>query len=175
MVRSTVTKVLSGSYVWEVLVESPVEDGLLWLQGLLAPAGIWLCERQGEVAVRAAQSLTSAETVGQSLEITDADILGHPTVLWYDPAVPYAYNRYALRTNDEDDSDDSVLACTTLPPRDELLVDVTDRVFANEEQVRLDMLRRCDDYAHYPGEVITLSLRGAWWGLCPGDVIDLTT
>ena len=179
MVRQTVVKVNSGVYEWEVLVESPVEDGLLWLQGLLNRAGIWLVERQGQIAVRAAQSLSSTQPVAQHQEITDADIIGVPTVEWYDPGSAYAYNRFAVvsatATATPSGGTESVLPATTLPTREEQVVDLSDLVFTNETEVKTDVIRRCDDYSHYPGEVITLTLRSAWWGLCEGDIIPLTT
>jgi hypothetical protein len=171
LVRGTVMNV--SPYAWDVLVESPQQDGIGWLQGLLQPVGAFLVERQGQIAPRCAQDLSNAQPCGQDQTITNADIEGQPTGEWYDPQVPYAYNRLQFTGSGFNGvSEESV---TTLPVRDELVWDLSDRMFANQLNIHVNTLSRCELYAHHIGEVIRMTLSGTWWGLCAGDVIPLTT
>lgn len=161
----------SGGYTWTFAVDDPVPDGLLWFSALLAESGAGLAVRQGQIVAWAAQSLASYDLA--SFEITDADIVGYPTCDWYDPSAKYSYNRVYIETYTTRSS--SVLDGTVLPFRDEITYDLSDVVRSDESDVRLMLAGLLADWCHYPPEILSMTLRGALWGLAVGDVGFITT
>lgn len=69
------------NYSWELIAEEKVENGLSWWHQYALAAGIWACQRQGEIVVRALQDLNASTTrqyyglKETGLEITDDDII----------------------------------------------------------------------------------------------------
>ena len=161
----------SGSYSWKFAVDDPVPDGLLWLSSLLSESGAGLCIRQGQIAAWAAQTLASYQW--SDFDITDADIDGFVICDWYDESAKFAYNKVQIDTATNNAT--SIQSVTTLPARDEIVYDLSELVRDNESAVRTMLAGKLADWCHYPPERLSLTLRGALWGLAVGDVGYITT
>lgn len=171
---TNVVKVSSGTYRISVVIEEPIEDGLLWVQSMLAELGIWLVSVEGQISVRAAQTLTSTN-IEHPIPIGDA-LIGpneFPILACYDPASPYAYNRVTVQT--EDSSANTGATVTVLPVRDELVYDASGTIRENESVIRTEILSRIDDYGHHIPERLSLPIQGAFWGFAPGDVVRVSS
>lgn len=71
--NDAVTPAGVGSPQWNVYSTEPQEDGLSWLHGVLGPAGIFPCERQGLLTLR---SVSPAEVRHYTMTaVSDADLI----------------------------------------------------------------------------------------------------
>lgn len=172
--RDDVMTVSSGSYVWELAVEDEVEDAYAWLTGFLAPAGMFLAVRQGQLTVRAIQDSQTAAYVS-GLTITDADIAEVVSYEAFDYGHTPEYARaYVATGTGGASSTSSNLA--TLPARGSLSYDVSDRVWDNEAAIQADMTGRLHESASKVPERLVLRCAGLRLAqLTIGDVVDLTT
>ena len=173
-VANTVVKVASGTYNWEVLVEDPIADAWAWLSALLAEAGIWLVEHQGQVVPRACQDIRSAATVASMAEyvVTDADVVS-AALDWFSGDVGTEYTACTVYAGNSHNSSSLTTAVATLPVDWALEYDVSDRVIANEAEVIAEMLARMAPWVLDVPQDYEIVLPLVAWQLAPGDVTRL--
>jgi len=162
----------SGSLSIDLVVEEPVEDGLHYLGAILAELGIWVVQSEGQLSVRAAQD-PSSPAIEAAVSVDDSMLLDFPTVDLYDPQVPYQYNRVEVVS--ASGTTGTSQSASVLPLRDTLSYDLSAIVWSNEGEVRTEVRNRIDDYGLYIPERISLTIRGAFTGLTPGDFTRLTS
>lgn len=175
--RDTVMTASSGSYEWEVLVESPVEDGYGWLEGWLSKAGMAMTMRQGLMTIRAVQD-SQVAAYHSGITITDKDIA---EVLEYDAwdelgHVP-EYVRWHVLTSLGQTNVWPIAESTsaTLPQigTDETTLNLSDYIFSNWEPVANDVALRTQE--QYRGVPERLVLRLAGLRVAQGAVLDIVT
>lgn len=167
-----ITNPASGSTLWDVYSAGVVDDGASWLRGLLAPGGMWLCDRQGDITIRA------AEAVGQWAyeveSIRDEEIVEIRYSAW-DPTQPAEYGNLTIRASSGAgsgtllDSLDSRPAITTR--------EVTwPYCEENENEWALRGVARLAAYSSRVGESFEITLSG--WRLAhlaPGDHVIVSS
>jgi hypothetical protein len=169
----------SGStYVWDVVVEDPVEQGYAWLQNLLASAGAWLVIRQGLFAVRACQN--HVDTAGRPplqewTMIRDEEIMAIEWEAWSaDTPAEYALTKLYYGFAGTSFVATTGTTVSTLPGGDTMSRDQTG-LHASSDTGFGD-LHRLAIWDTDIGERVTLSLAN-WYAarLVPGDVIMFST
>jgi hypothetical protein len=169
----------SGStYVWDVVIEEPVDNGYTWLQNLLATAGAWLVIRQGAFTVRACQN--HIDIVGRAVLQEWTMIRGEEIVTldweaWSsDTPAEYASTRIYYGFAGTSFVATTGTDVSTLPGGDIMHRDQTG-LHASADTGYGD-LHRLAAWDTYIGERVTLSL-ASWHAarLVPGDVIMFST
>lgn len=168
-------------YDWEVLVEEPQENGLQWLQGLLADAGIWMVTRQGQISIRAAQDPVVSSSNSPRFAPTDFGFIKdeHIEVVedWqaFDSNVAFEAATSNVVT-DSSSSGFAELTLATLPGVEAVDHDISDRVFSNEAAIQAGDRARLGPWDLRVPE--RLVLRCSPWTqaqLVPGDLVYVTS
>ncbi len=82
--------------VWEVYSTEAQDDGLAFVQGVLGPAGMLLCERQGKITVR---GVNPSNVRFYDVErVTDADIISIDRQETWDSGTPLEYGYLSAQT-----------------------------------------------------------------------------
>jgi len=172
----------SGSYLWEIVVDAPITDGLAWLEGLLSDVGMWITTRMGLLTIRMAQDARSGFlTLAHGATIRDSDMLGEfddeqePEVGWFDSAVSFESQSVNVMGNGGNAVEFSA-GYATFPAGDVSSAILTDRLWSNVIPIcTLDAARLAQWRITVP-EMVSVSLAGLHWAaLCVGDVPLLTS
>ena len=172
---------------WEVIVLEGQTNAIGWLSGILAPAGIWIVARQGQLSVRAAQNLdeSSSDTFSPPLtaevSITDDDIeaiTNHD--LWHPEVSVEAAVSIVWYNSGHSSSNDAVfiteLSLNSLPGTTWASHDLTGVIFQAHADPATDVANRCHMWETRIPESVSLQCRSLRLAqLCPGDVVTLTT
>lgn len=94
-----------GTPLWDVYSVGPQEDGLAWLNGVLSPAGVIICERQGQITIRAV--FPAYEPQYETVEISDHDIVSIERRQTWDSSVPIEFAYILVSTPPYDFLDDT--------------------------------------------------------------------
>ncbi|MEK0430790.1 MAG: hypothetical protein RL139_594, partial [Gemmatimonadota bacterium] len=174
--KTYVVLVGSGSYLWQMLIEEPIDDPYTWLSGELANAGLFLTVRQGLITCRGGQAHTGVtdEPYMPDLEIFDQDIVSCRFLDLFDTSqsVEYAGVDVVSASGTTSATDD----VQTLPAVEVRTYDVSSVVYQNEAAIRSEMSGRLTGMSTRIPECPQLVLRGlVWSALTVGDVIPVTT
>lgn len=174
--KADVVTVSSGSYLWQVIIEEPIDDPLSWLSGMLADAGLFLTVRQGLLTCRGGQAHTGVTDAPYmpDLEILDADIVSARFVGIWDPSATeeYAGVDVVSATGTTSATDD----VQTLPAIELRTYDISSVTYQNEAAIRADVSGRLTAMSTRIPEAIELVLRGlVWSALTVGDIVPVTT
>jgi len=173
--RGSVVTATSGTYEWEVKVESRQTSGLSWLTSLLVPAGLWLTMRQGQLTMRAAQFLYPF-TIASGVTITDEDWTGEPTWEGWDSSVGYEYGRHKQTGPTLSQTQDSSVGVGSLPGGYVREYDCSSTHWQNEGAVLAGDRGRLYPWTLTVPERLVGRLGGLRYGtLCPGDGVYLTS
>lgn len=162
----------SGSELFDVYAVEVQQDASAWLQTILQPAGLWLCERQGLLTIRAVREVEGyAYYLTHSIQ--DADIISVSYNAW-DPAhqAEYANVEVASATSSSFDTVAELTSRPALPIRTYELPYCEE----NESAWRTKTLERLSEHAQRIGEVVKIVCAG--WRLAeltPGDEVVLYT
>lgn len=164
----------SGGYSWSVLVAAPVDDGLAWLRALLAPAGLWLVLRQGQISLRCAQDPWNSTAVLSGLEVTEADIVSVDS--WEAHALAANAYAYVVQVKSATGTEQVYEFPAGLPVSSApTLYDMSTVLYDNENPVRDEVKARLAPWAHRNTFRLGLTLRGLRWaGLAEGDLLPTT-
>ena len=174
---------------WEVVVLEGQASAFGWLSGILAPAGIWIVVRQGQLSVRAAQNLDESSSDSFSppltaeVSITDDDIeaitnhyLWHPEASVEAMTTKVWYNSGHSSVTAPDSVSVTDLLLTTLPGTTWAEHDLTGVIFQAHADPATDVANRCHTWETRIPESISIQCRSLRLAqLCPGDVVSLTT
>ena len=178
--RDEVLTITSGTYLWRLLADAPIENPGSWLQDHLASAGLWMVIRQGLLTVRAAQAPISGDAGGGALalyesgeHITDEEIRGPLEVEHFDAAQArtYAKTRCTAR------GVDAVRTTSpgSWPCSGEMVYDVSDKVITDRAPIVAEMLTRLGPWPSRVPEVYRMTVGLDRAALVPGDLVRLTT
>lgn len=180
---------------WEVVVETPIDNGMSWWQGQLAMAGMWLAIRQGQLVVRCAQNIIQSklgsysfhDPIHSGITITDDDILEtgpDEWRAWHDQANTESW-RVRVHYNDghgvgaETWTVGTTPSIQTSPAVYQTDYDLTDVVWTSDTppgDQALDVVYRTMFWHVRIPELVRLRCAGLRLAqLCPGDVVSLTT
>lgn len=162
----------TGSELWDIYATEPQQDAGEWLRGVLQPAGMWLCERQGLITVRAIRPIEGYNQY-LTMSVQDADIVDLKYDA-YDPAQPAEYGQVKLLSATTSDLDAS-FALFTRPVVDLLVYELP---FCEENETAwLDQTAgRLSQRPMRVGEVVTITTKGWKYAqLTPGDEVVLYT
>lgn len=158
-----IAAVLSGTYVWELAMTGKQDDALTWLSGHLASAGFVLCMRQGMITIRAAQSSLAATAYPDIVTIDDSDIESVESYEAFDSRFDVEYQGVEITTHSGATASSSV-EVATLPQRENLAIDVSDKVFrdptTNQGVIKAEMMVRLVEAATKVPERIVLRCVG---------------
>jgi len=178
-VKTTVVIPLSGAHHWDVLVEDPTTASsvISWLAGLLSQAGIFPIQRQGQITVRAAQSLRPGELLlATGWTLNADDIERAESVEWWDGSAGSRYRLIACESKAGRDTYGTVGYSHGWPWQSEITYDLSEVVADNGPAIRDEVLLRLRRWCACQPESITLVLGSFLWSrLVPGDVVALTT
>lgn len=172
--RDTVLTVTSGTYLWRLIADAPIEAPGSWLQDHLASAGIWLVMRQGGLTVRCAQTPVDSASVYESGEhITDDEIRGPIEVEHFDASRERVYARVRCTARGVDAWQRATPG--SWPCSGEIVYDVSDKVITDRASITAEMLRRLANWPTRIHEVFRLTVGLDRAALVPGDLVRLTT
>lgn len=157
---------------WAVYTGEPVKDGLGWLQSWLAPAGYFLSDHHGQLAVR--MGLSPTDKLYEIEPLTDADIVSIDRYDAWDPSQPLEWARYRLKTPDGGATNTDGLI-ETIPADYKQIVDLA-FVNSSETTWRSAIGARLSPWSTRIAEVI--EVRAVGWRLAavgPGSHVTLTT
>jgi len=166
----------SGSLNIERLVEGPSSAPLSFIEEIIAPFGLILTMRHGQMCLRVLVNPVSGRaTIPPILyfddEDPDTDIIGVECDLHGADCVEYAQVMWTAGTDSESSSD----PVRTRPSASLYEVDFTDILFTNIDAVFNNVDARLSLYFLRPYSEIRLTLAGLRAAvLCPGDPIDVT-
>jgi hypothetical protein len=178
--RDSVVVPSSGAWSWDLIVTEPVTDGLAWIQGELARAGMFLAMRQGLITVRALQAQgTTTYAYHTNLTITDEDIADVLEWEAFDSDAGDEAAEVEVTTLDESLATETTATDedpVTLPAEETRAFDLGSRVWSNRGAVRAEVLARVQESALRLPERLRLRLVPLSWAqLAPGDPVFLTT
>lgn len=169
-----VVAVETGSYVWDLIYDEPVDDALAEVTGLLAFGGMFITTRQGLLTIRAAQS-TRLAPYHSGIEITDEDVDTIESYEAFDYSFSPEYTRVSIRSLGVLRVSAADETPATLPAAESLPYDLTHCLFANDLQVAYEMLDRLEESALRVPERLVLRCAGLRLAqLAPGDVVDFS-
>jgi hypothetical protein len=152
---------------WRVYASDPQDDGLGWLESVLSPAGLFLVEVQGQLAVRPATNSNGAQF--EAVTVWESEIVSLDYQAW-DPAAPVEYSRLRAKTPTGESSTTEFLA--SLPASFERLVELP-YVDPSESSWRANVLSRCVGWATRLPEQISVVCRGLGRAtVAPGSAIE---
>jgi hypothetical protein len=169
---------VAGGSSWSVLVEAPVDDGMAWLRDLLAPAGVWLCARQGRITARAAQAVDQLEArlLATGLALGWAELGAELELDAWDAETTPEWRQLEVVAN----GGATRVVRPVAPevgsyPADRVLeVDLSEVVIDNASAHALATARRLQPWATRPAERLRCRAPGlAAARLAPGDVVRL--
>jgi hypothetical protein len=169
----------SGDRVLEVLVEvgdEGVEDALAWMESLLSPWGIILCQRQGQICLRALFDPIAPFGAGPVTVIDETVLAQADGVAWSYPGKEQGvYDVVRWKTLTRPRSSQLGTPSALRPGLGVAVVDVSDQLFANLTAVLDEVAARVSDYYLRGFAEVQLSLCGwAAWALCPGDRVRVS-
>lgn len=169
-ISTQIAKPTSGAPVWDVYSVAALDDGGSWLRGLLAPAGMWLCERQGALTVRAADAPGAG--LYELAAILDSEIVEIRSYNAWDPAQPVEYSLLQVSTA----GNSSISSTDDVESRPSIFNRVAELpwISQNESAWRDRLIERLARWAQVVPEAIEIVVAG--WrlaGLCPGDLVLL--
>lgn len=165
-----------GGYVAQWAQTEPVADAFGWLQGFLAPFGLFLAQRQGRITIRAGMATHRAASRRDSgIHITDSDIDEVLSYEAYDNGHPVEYLDARVFTRGWA-STPSTYDAATLPAQPYLDYDLSDRVFENAANVGTELYHRLRESARRIPERLVLRCAGLRLAqAASGDIAFLTT
>ena len=171
-----VAAVDTGSYTWEYPVSGPVDDGYSFLADLLAPAGMFLTQRQGLLTARACQATQDARH-WSGISVTDSDLMRIEDYDAFDPAQDTEYTYISVSLNGGATlSTSTSYGQATLPAERYLRYDLSDRIFSNTAASATELKRRMAEAATRIPERLTIRCAGLRLAqLAPEDLIYLTS
>jgi hypothetical protein len=155
---------------WFVYSQSFQTDGFGWLQSVLAPAGYFMTDHQGQIAVRMGRDpATSGELIPLANVITTRDIVTIDNYGAWDPDQPVEYARIKLRdTVSVTDTDGPMV---TLPGSFKTVTELP-FIFTAASDWRAAIAARIAGWALRVGEALDLTLVGWRFAhLSPGDAV----
>lgn len=171
-----ITNPSSGSLNIEKLVEGPVTTPMSFIEEIIAPFGLILTLRQGQMCLRVlVDPYTGRSTLAVQLYFDDTDpdtdIMGVECDLHGADCVEYAQVIWLAGTDSESASD----PVRTRPSESLYEVDFTDILYSNIDTVFNNIKDRMAKYYLRPYSEIRLTLAGLRAAiLCPGDLISVT-
>lgn len=177
--RDTVVKVASGTYQWDVVVDSAQESPASWFTSLFATAGIYPTVRQGKLTVRGGSwgILYTAPPYLSDYAITDSDILADGT--GWDGIEQSAWDAdsaeaYIVSIATASGTSSPFDPMQTVPTTYSVTYDVSDQVWTNETEVRAEMAARLQHVAQRVPEGLLVTCAGMRFAaLAPGDVVSI--
>ena len=173
--NSALTSMTGGGEI-EVVVDPDPDDGLAWLNGVIAPYGVFLTVRQGLITLRCCQDIrpqSAATARVQRYGVDPAqvapDTLSVATPDWTN----LTYGIVAVTDSTATSSAGSPVR--SYPSAVLKTYDVSASLWAYGSDVRAATLARLKMWAWVLGEAISCDVVGLdVWDLCPGDVIRWT-
>lgn len=169
-ITTQIAKPTSGAPVWDVYSVSSLDDGGGWLRSLLAPAGLWLCDRQGAITVRGADAPGAG--LYELASILDSEIVEIRSYSAWDPSQPVEYSLLQIATagnSSISDTDDIESRPSIFNRYAEL-----PWISQNESAWRDRLIERLSRWSQVVPEAFEIVVAG--WrlaGLCPGDLVLL--
>ena len=171
----------AGSYELRMIIEGPADDGLTAIQSLLSLAGVWMCQRQGRITVRAVVDITTAGGGGApvAMSIDRTNVLEWVEFYQYDSAI--ALEHYGVRVDYYQPSafggaaDESSGAPATQPTGYRMTYDATALIGQNELNIANDIAERIRPWACRRPSVGTMICTLDAARLVPGDVVSVTS
>lgn len=173
----------AGSGVYTLVVNAPQPEALAWLEAWLNPAGYFLCERMGNITIRALHPVSGDGGVGgetwESPGTTDIgldDIVSVDDYERWDSTQPVEYGSLSIT-----DGLGSIStrfpagAPITNPSAHNSDAGAVDGIRANSTDLKSEILERLEPFASRINEVLSLTCRG--WRLATlaiGDVVRVT-
>jgi hypothetical protein len=171
--NSPLTAGLPSSGQIEVVVDSDPDDGLAWLNGVIAPYGAFLAVRQGLITLRCCQDIRprSASTVRtQHYGVDPAQVMPESLSVASSDWTNIAYSIVAVRNTTGTTTGPSLFR--SYPSYPLKVYDISASLWSATADVRLATVDRLKAWAWVPAEVITCDVAGLdVWDLCPGDVV----
>lgn len=165
----------SGGQI-EVVVDPDPDDGLAWLNGVIAPYGVFLTVRQGLITLRCCQDIRpqSASTARvQRYGVDPAQVAPDTLTVSSSDWSNIAYSIVAVRNTTGTTTGPSLFR--SYPSYPLKVYDVSASLWSFTADVRAATVARLKAWAWTPAEVITCDVVGLdVWDLCPGDVIRWT-
>ena len=187
-IKSVIGNKAGTDHNWSVIVEESQDNAIGWLAAVLAPAGIWLCMRQGQITMRAAQNPNELSAnrynlpIISEIEITDRDIEEIEGWQGWHPDTPaegfqsVVYYKYGHTTAGDSSVNLSDSTLVSLPAIEEMPHDLSDVIWQASNQPATDILYRCHMWELRIPEWIRLRCRGLRLAqLAVGDLVTLTT
>jgi hypothetical protein len=171
-----ITNPSSGSLNIERLVDAPVTAPLSFIEEMIAPFGLILTLRQGQMCLRVLVNPVSGKaTIAPILYFDDkdpdTDIIDVECDLHGADCIEYARVMWTAGTDSESSSD----PVRTRPSESLYTVDLTDLLYTNIDAVLNNIDARMSLYFLRPYSEIRLTLAGLRASvLCPGDLIEVT-
>ena len=172
----------SGSDIWDWIATLPDVGGLYnFLAPYVAGAGMWLCNRHGQITGRGLQDLRSSPTTIAGLTITDADIVTELASLEPRDAQQPFEVRYRSYTHSDSGASDNPVVSTasnnlTWPLLKVAEIDLTPVLWANGDAVCNAYLARVAPWGAQVPERLRVRVAGLHYlQLCVGDVISVTS
>lgn len=176
---------------WSIIIEESQPNAMQWLASVLAPAGIWLVMRQGQISMRCAQNPDDfsankyALPLITDIDISDADIEEvEAYAAWHPSASAEAFSTIVYYTHGH--TGITSLTPTAVTVNDTLLVslpaveawehDITEVCWQTSNNPATDIAYRCHMWELRVPEQIRLRCRGLRLSaLAIGDLVTLTT
>lgn len=163
----------TSSYEWMVYSADPVDDGLSWISGWLAPAGYFLCDHHGQVTVRMATDPSQLAVEVEFAYIVDRDIVSIDTYDAWDPGQVAEYGRHRLVTHDGAINADG--AIESLPARWRKILELP-FIDTNTSTWRTEISDRVSGWYTRAGERVEVTLAGWKFAhLGPGSSVAMDT
>lgn len=161
---------------WHLWSVEPQDDGLSFINGALNPAGMFVCDRQGRLTIRA-MSAASVRDYAMTV-ITDADIASidrHERWSGSNP-VEYAFvSARAINNTFGSDVDDGADSLDTRPASGEYHIDL-DHVNDDDTDWEEAVLDRVSAWYLRPPEVVTVTCIGLRLAfLAPADQVQVAS
>lgn len=162
----------TGSELWDIYAAEPQPDISEWFRGILQPAGMFLCERQGLLTVRGIRPIEGFNHY-TTMSILDDDLISIQYDAW-DPSHQAEYR--LVETKTATGSTFSSPASAISRPVIDVLVYELPYSEENETEWRNTTANRLAERPSRIGELLRVKLKGWKFAqLAPGDEIVLYT